>query len=208
VLNVAAGLGFAGFALAAVLAAAAPSGSRSRRARVQALLLYSVAVSFGAGLTQRDAWPFSAWPLVAGVLPPSVTHPRLVALDLAGREHAVDYRAWQPLGFDELMSWLDTGFPRLSAEQADRTAADLLDRAERARGRARSGQGPGSFDRILGPATAPYFLLHPRIWSRPEDVPVGPFVGLRLYRETWDLRQRQRGAGPAARLLVFEYRRP
>lgn len=207
-LNILAGLGFAGFVLVALAAAAAPPGSRRRKARVQAFLLYSVAISFGAGLTQRDAWPFSAWPLVAGVLPASVTHPRLVAVDERGVEHAVDYRAWQPLGFDELMSWIGAEFPRLPPAVRDRVAAYLLDQAERARRRARAGGGVGRFDRLLGPLSAPYFLLHPRIWTRADDVPEKPFVRLRVYQERWDLLERQRRGVQPVRLLVFEHPRP
>ena len=66
----------------------------------------------------------------------------------------------------------------------------------------------GRFDRFLGPASAPYFLLHPRIWTGPEATPAERFVGLRVYRERWDLRQRQGGGGEPVRLLVYELRQP
>jgi hypothetical protein len=207
-LNVAAGLGFAGFVLLALAVAAAPRGSPRGKALVHALLLYSVGISFGAGLTQRDAWPFSAWPLVAGVLPESVTHPRLVAVDERGVEHAVDYRAWQPLGFDELMAWLDRELLRLPPASRDRAGAYLLGRAEQARQRARAGLDPGYFGRVFGPAQAPYFLLHPRTWTAPDTVPAQPFVRLRLYHERWSPRERQRRGAPPGRLLVFEYPPP
>ena len=45
-------------------------GPAGRRA-VNAFLLYTLAASFGAGLLQRDLWPFSDWPLVAGIQGPS-----------------------------------------------------------------------------------------------------------------------------------------
>jgi hypothetical protein len=206
-LNLLAGGVFAGFVMTGVAVLAA-RGADARRARVRLFLAYSVAVSFAAGLGQRDLWPFSAWPLVAGVLPRAVTHPRLLAVDAKGGEHAIDYRAWQPLGFDELVSWIEAEFPRLAPADRDTVAAYLLGQAEQARRRARSGGAVGELDRFLGPLSAPYFLLHPRLWDEPAGAPAEPFVRLRLYRERWDLLERQRGVAAPVRALVFEYPRP
>jgi hypothetical protein len=208
-MNVAAGLCFVvfvGLGLAAIRSER--RAGRGRRSFVNAFLIYALAASFGAGLAQRDAWPFSAWPLVAGRLPPTVTHPRLVAVDGAGREHDVDYRAWQPLGVDELLSWLDAGFPKLSAEAQQRAFGFLLGRAEQARRQARAGEPVGECDRLLGPLAAPYFLLHPKLWSDPARVPESPFVGVRFYRETWNLEQRRRDAARVTRILVHELAPP
>jgi hypothetical protein len=39
-------------------------------------------------------------------------------------------------------------------------------------------------------------------------VPGKPFVGLRLYRETWSVEERQRDPRSVTRKLVYEYRAP
>jgi hypothetical protein len=191
VLDLASAAAFLGFAALACAAALAPA-ARRRRA-VSLFLAYALAVSLGAGLAQRDAWPFSAWPLAANLLEESLTYDVLVAVDEEGREHDVDFRAWRPLGFDEQLSWLQQELPRLDAGARRRVAADLLARAERCRQEALRGQGCAR-DR-LGPLTAPDFLLHPRRWSDPAAVPARPFVGLRLYHETLRLAPPQRGGG-------------
>ena len=182
---------FLGFAALAI----AVRGVRPqrRRAAVSVLLAYTLAVSLGAGLGQRDAWPFSAWPLAANLLDASLSYDVLVAVDAGGREHDVDFRAWRPLGFDEQLSWVQQELPKLGPAARQRVAADLLARAERCRQQARRRQGCAR-DR-LGPLTAPDFLLHPRLWSDPAAVPGEPFVGLRLYHETLRLAPVSKGGG-------------
>lgn len=211
-LNVLGGLAFAGFLFACLAAAWSEKAGASltlRRAVLNALLLYVLAVSFAAGLTQRDLWPFSSWKLAAGRVGPDVTRVRIAAVDADGAEHRVDYRAWQPLAFDELAPWLELVFPRLDAAAQEGVAADLLDRAERARRQSRSGNGVGYFDRFLGPLAAPHFVLHPRIWSRAERAPATPLVRLRLYRETWNLEERRRdGFRKVPRALAYEFPQP
>ena len=197
-LDVLAGGAFLGFVIL-VLAACRIRGER-RRAVVGLLLAYTTALSFGAGLAQRDAWPFSAWSLAARRLEESVTYDVLLAVDAAGREHDVDYRAWRPLGFDELLSWIPQEMPKLDPAARARVAKGLLARAERCRQDARRGEGCVR-DR-LGPLTAPDFLLHPRLWSRPEAVPAQPFVRVRLYRETLQLAA---PGGGRTRVLSWEF---
>jgi hypothetical protein len=198
VLAAAAFVGFAALALAARLAR-----PERRRAAVNRLLAYTVALSFGAGLSQRDAWPFSAWPLAANRLGESVTYDVLVAVDGQGREHDVDYRAWRPLGFDEQLSWVQQEMPGLDPGAHERAAADLLARAERCRQEARRGEGCAR--ERLGPLTAPDFLLHPRLWSGASSVPESPFVALRLYHETLRLAPEGRGGG-RTRAWAWEWR--
>ena len=196
-LNLLAGLAFAAFcALGLALA-------RSDRTRVSVFLGLVTAVSLAAGLGQRDAWPFSSWPLAASSPGRSVTYSTIAAVDEAGLEHAVDYRAWQPLGFDELLSWIQLEFPKLSREKQDQAAHHLLVLAEAARARASAEGRVGYFDRFLGPLTAPDFLLHPRLWSH-GAVPPRRFVRLRVYSETLVLEEPARGGGVTKRVLDYE----
>jgi hypothetical protein len=207
--NVVAALAFLGFlgALARVRRAEA-RGEAARRAAVNGLLIYALAVSVAAGLSQRDAWPFARWPMAAGRAAARGEGVRLLAVDAQGREWPVDFRAWQPLAFDELNPWLYRSFPRLAPEERRRVLAHLLDVSERARRRARSGGSVGYFDRYLGPFAAPYFDLHPRTWSPGAGTPAEPFTGLRLYHEAWDHEQRRRRPDSVERTLLDEHRRP
>jgi hypothetical protein len=173
-----------------------------------AFIAFSLVASFGAGLAQRNLWPFSPWPLVAGIHPAAATHARLVAVDGTGVEHGVDYRAWEPMAIDELYSWLQGPFMSLEEEQKEAAFAWLLLRAEKGRRRALAGEAPSDRSSILGPLEAPLFLLHPRIWDDAGAVPAAPFTGLRLYLESWDVEGRARGERGAERTLVHESASP
>lgn len=188
---------------------AAHGGARTpedARRRVSLFALYALAATFGAGLTQRDFWPFSAWPLVAGLVPETVTHPRLMAVDAAGVEHDIDYRAWTPMSVDELLSWVDADLMTLRARERDSAAAYLLRLAERARGAAASGAGMRVPGILPAPVRAPFFLLHPARWTGAGRAPARPFTALRFYRESWNVEARARGGG-VRRMLVYQYPR-
>jgi hypothetical protein len=205
VLNVAGGLCFLGFVGAALLVALSERGWLAPRRRfVNLFLAYAVAASFAAGLSQRDAWPFARWPMAGGRAAAEYSAIRVVGVDEDGVERGIDYRAWQPMAFDELMPWMHRTFPRLPRAAQERVAAHLLQKAEASRKEARAGGGPGYLDRYLGPLAAPEFDLHPRPWSRPEAVPPRPFVSLRVYRETWNQEARRRDPSRVARLLLYE----
>ena len=62
---------FGGFVGLGVLVALASwrSGSPWSRRASNVFLTYTLIVSFGAGILQRDFWPFSTWPLVAALHP-------------------------------------------------------------------------------------------------------------------------------------------
>lgn len=204
-LNVASGLAFGAFVLLALSVLHAEWRRPEARVRRRtALLVFGVALSFGAGLTGHDAWPFSDWPLAAGRVGPIVTSSRIVAVDSSGTEHAIDARAWQPLVYDELSPWVHLRLPTLPPETQGRAARFLLHHVERERRRAVAGQGVGYFDRFLGPLAAPYFVLHPRTW--PDQAGSLPFVALRVYHESWNVRVRAADPRALSRLLVYEYR--
>lgn len=157
---------------------------------------------------QHEAWPFSAWPLVATTVPAQVTHPRFIAVDAAGREHEIDHRAWSPIVFQELLGWEGRTFWRLDSAARDRAAAYLLGIVETARGRWAAGDPERRFDRYLGPLSAPFFLGHPDRWVPGMRVPGEPFVALRLYKESWNVEERRVDPGKVRRVLAYEYRRP
>jgi hypothetical protein len=174
---------------------------------VNLFLLYAIFASFGAGITQKDAWPFAKWPMAGGRADALGSTVRIVAVDADGSEHAVDYRAWQPMAFEDLIPWMHRTFPRLPRAAQDQVAAHLLAKAESARRKAAAGQGAGYLDRFLGPLSAPEFDLHPRLWSAPGSVPPRPFAALRVYRETWNQEERRRDPSRVTRQLLYESRR-
>ena len=206
--NIAAALAFAAFVASALACAGRRAPPPKRKARVSLFLLYACAASFEVGLTQRDLWPFVAWPLVAGRIGPTVTHPRLVAVDARGAEHDVDYRAWQPLSLDELYAWSEQDLMRLPPSQRDSAFAYLLQLAEAGRARAASGGRPGQRVLVPAPLTAPLFLLHPHRWDDSAAVPPAPFVALRYYRETWSLERRARRREDVAWNLLWQFPAP
>jgi hypothetical protein len=202
------GLPVLGFAVLGLAAGLARRGATDNRRLVNAFIVYTLALGCGAGLTQREIWPFSAWPLIAGKVPPLVTHSRILAVDAEGSENEIDYRAWGPLEFDELNAWRGKNFHHLDPGSQDRVAAYLLGIVERARQRWLAGEPELHFDRYLGPLSAPFFLGHPELWIAGVQVPAKPFVGLRFYNESWNVEERRRDPGKVTRTLVYEYRRP
>ena len=202
------GLPVLGFAVLGLAAGFARRGAVDNRRLVNAFIVYTLTLGFGAGLLQREIWPFSAWPLVAGRVPTPVTQPRFLAFDAEGRENEIDYRAWGPLEFDELIGWEEKNFLRLDRGSQDRVASYLLGIIERARQRWSAGEPERHFDRYLGPFSAPFFLGHPERWIAGVQVPAKPFVGLRLYKESWSVEERRRDPGKVTRKLVYEYRVP
>jgi hypothetical protein len=183
-------------------------GTVDNRPLVNVFIIYTLMLGLGAGLTQREIWPFSAWPLVAGKVPVPVTHPRFLAVDADDHEHEIDYRAWGPIEFDEFIGWEDKNFLRLDRGSQDRVASYLLGIIEGNRQRWAAGEPERYFDRYLGPFSAPFFLGHPERWIPKVQVPGKPFVGLRLYMETWSIEERQRDPRNVTRKLVYEYRAP
>ena len=181
--------------------------ARTRRACLTVFLLYCLGASFGAGLTQRNFWPFAHWPLVSGMLPAAMSFPRLMAVDSAGGEHAIDHRAWQPLSNAELHAWIKADFARLDQEAQDQVGQHLLRLAEHARARMLSGAGVGYLDRWLGPLTAPFFHLYAAVWSR-YPPPSVPFIGIRMYDDEWRWHAHLQSLEIASQRLVYEYRQP
>jgi hypothetical protein len=183
--------------------------STARRRLTNVLLLLVLFISFGAGLTRHDLWPFSAWPVLAFPWPPDGNHPPfplIMGVDANGKEYDIDYRAWRPLALEELLSWLQLNFSRLDTAARDRAGAYLLSRANLARNQALSSAGLPYPNRWFGPLTAPTHMLHPAIWTDRESVPRSSFVELRVYEESWNLEERRRDPQAVTHVLLFDYR--
>jgi hypothetical protein len=99
---------YAGMVLAAAAVAAAECRGRRRalRGARQLLIAWVVGATLLAGVSQRDLWPLSSWSLMTraprrdmGVDP---VYLRLLAVDDAGREYPVDYRAVEPFAIEGL----------------------------------------------------------------------------------------------------------
>ncbi len=195
------------FVLLGLNAATAKADSGAGRRRIGAFIFYTVTLLFGAGLTQREVWPFTTWPLVAGFVASPTEHPRFLALDVDGIEHEIDFRAWAPLEFDEFIAWEEKNFAGLDRQAQDRVAAYLLGILEQARVQWAAGTPYLPFERRLGPFSAPFFLGHPVRWVAGSRVPPRPFTGLRLYRESWDIEERVRDPAKVRRRLAYEYRK-
>lgn len=208
--NLAKAAGWAGFLLLGLLVVGAErSGKADRRLRLTNLLLiYAVAISFTAGLSQRDLWPFSAWSMMADVRSPILGHARAMGVDADGREHSIDYRVWQPLQWEELIAWLGIELPELSPAEKDSALSYLLAQANAGRLQALQGKRPGYLHRFLGPLEAPEHMLHPKIWSRPDQVPSQPFISLRVVWESWNADSGRREPGQVRRRLIHEFPRP
>jgi hypothetical protein len=131
-----------------------------------------------------------------------------VAIDAQGAEYQIDYRAWEPIEFDEMMAWKDAYFTHLGRTSQDKVAAYLLGIIETARQQWAAGKRVHDFDRYLGPLATPLFLGHPAYWETDAGVPAKPFVGLRFYDETWDVEERATDPSKVSRRLVYEYRQP
>ena len=103
---------FFGFVVLGLIAAYSTRQKGDNHRLVNLYIVYTLALGLGVGLPQRhDVWPFTTWPLVAALVPPIVTHPRIVALDGDSREYPIDYRALGPLEYDELLAWIEHIFP-------------------------------------------------------------------------------------------------
>ncbi len=175
------------FVIGAFVAAYSGRAGSPSRFRISLFLVYCLAISAAVGLTRRQLFPFHHWPLFEILLPDTVYFGRLMAVDSAGAEHEIDYRAWQPLNVEDVATWAHRqgGFFALDSAAQVRAGLYLLRHVEAARQRAVAGRTIGSNRRVLGPFAAPTFVLFRRVWTDPGSVPKAPFVGLRWVVEGW-----------------------
>ena len=197
--------GFVGLGL---IATHLPRTEGGRRRLINLYIGYTLALGLGAGLPVFEVWPFSTWPLVAGRVAQTVTQPRVVAVGADGQEYPIDYRAWGPFVFEELIAWYDKHFPRLDRAAQDQVGAFLLGVIEHNRQQWAVGKPVINFERYLGPLSTPLFLGHPQHWTQGAGVPSRPFRGLRFYSESWNVEERWRDPSKVSRKLTYEYREP
>jgi hypothetical protein len=203
--------GFGAFVAAGLASAFLSPGERvapvpPRRARM--LVAIGVGMSLLAGLSQRELWPFATWKLMAGTASADVSTRALVCADSAGSLFGVDHRAWGPLTEEELLAWINGPYTRLTTGQQDAARAELLRKAEAARGRVRAGGSSSPAPSPLGSLAASSHLLHPRRWNRPEDAPPTPCATLRLVERRWNVDSVAAGHLTVAEQTVWEYRPP
>jgi hypothetical protein len=181
-----------------------------RQRILSAFILYVLAVTGIAGVSHRDLWPFSGWPMMS-VPPPEEVGPELpfswiFGVTEDGTEYPMDPRALEPLSAPELLAWLDYRLQTLSPEQRNLVGALLLDKANSGRVATLAGRSPGYLRRFVGPFAAPRHLLFGPRWTEPRDVPETPFTAIRWYRESWNIDRRRIDSAAVTRTLGFEYR--
>ena len=211
--NVAGLLLFVGFvALALGVAFDRPQALRGQ-AGASRLILYAIVASCGAALSTRDFWPFSYWHMMQLVAPETVgvgtryRLPQLVGVTASGAEYRIDYRAWEPLDEDELMTWLKFEFPNLPRAAQDSVGRFLLAHANAARAAVRGGRAPGTFARVFGPLAAPTHEMHRARWTAADAVPSDSFVQFRMYDEQWNIEARAHDSAAVTRVLFYRYPR-
>ena len=172
-----------------------------RRRRVVHLVAYVAGAHLLAGLTQKDAWPFTSHTIAVGRAHAEarVCLVELAGVDDAGEEWRLDPYSWMPLYESVLHYWLERNLSRLTDAERDQALAYLLARAERARQQAAEGHAIGP-QRWLGPLGAPYWLLLPRPTPAPDRL-----TGLRVYQACWVPRERYADALRVRRRLLAEH---
>lgn len=145
---------------------------RGREDRTRQFVLFVLAITLLTGFTQREAWPFTHWALFHHLAPERFSGLTVQLVDADGAIHPSDARMWQPVGEEEIDSWLSLRFDRLDDAQRARLAAWILKRAEERRGKAAANGW------LLGPLAAPYHFLHRSVWN--DATP--PFRGVRIVR--------------------------
>lgn len=180
------------------------SGREARRRGVNRFLCYVLAVNGLAGLLQWDDWPFTSHIIAVGRprIDTRVCMTEFDGVDSRGSEWRVDPYSWSQVYDSILQYWFEQNFHRLTAEQQARVLRFLLEKAERARARLARGERIG-YERLLGPAASPYWLLLPRAAEAGPD----PYGGLRVYQVCWTPQERMEHPQSGTRTVKAEYPR-
>jgi hypothetical protein len=177
-----------------------PPGAGRRRAQTS-LIVFVIGVSVAVGVCQKDAWPFSPYPVLAEDATRTAVLERVVvkAVDATGVEWDVHPGAWSPLPATKIEEWLHTVYPRLEPASQRNAERFLLARAEEARGASRSRREVGR-GRFIGALAAPDWIV-----QRPTPAAgEAPFVALRAYAVRWRPREVLADPGRVERRLLFD----
>ena len=176
----------------------------ARRRAAGRLIAWTAGLTVVAGLTHRDNWPFTRHVIAVGRPRPErpICMTEFAGVGASGAESRIDPYSFSPVYDSVLQYWFEQGHAALDEAGRRESLGFLLERAEAARERRARGERIG-FERRLGPAASPYWLLLPR----PAAVPAEPFAALRVYRVCWTAPERLADRGAGRRALVAEHRR-
>ncbi|SRR5581483_240283 len=172
-------------------------------------IAFVLLVSFAAGISRRESWPFATWALVSGRGLEHVVNYDFEVSDASGRWQRLDPRVWQPASDNEVLDgWLAWHLDDLRSDPSKRAEffRFVLDRAEKARLRVRRGEEAGVNGWLLRWMAAPYAFQRRALWTSPQNVPSASFTAVRLIRETWQVEARYRNEAAIQREVIGEYR--
>jgi len=192
---------FIAFAIRAALTRNLPV--HVRRRAVSSFVVFTLAVSMGVGLIQREMWPFSTWPMDVDFFPAEYSGLRPVVVDDHGVEHEVDLRAFYPIDWMDLYGWfLRAQRKDANTEAFSRIAPWLVDLVATARRQLEStGHLPGARSVFAAP---PRHVLPP-VWTAGDSLTPLNVVGLRIYEFHTNLDLGAYDRAFERRNLVFEY---
>jgi hypothetical protein len=179
-----------------------PSDPIRRRKKITTFIVFTIAMHLATGISQRDAWPFSPYPLMRGRWNEKWQYSKvvIVGVDVSAKEWPLDAMTWSPVFPLVLQEWFNTYFPTLSSAERRNDLAFLLQKAEVARERMRAGQRIGN-EKFLGPLTASDWWLYERV----REASPSRFTALRVYREMWFPEKRATDPRSFRRALIDEY---
>jgi hypothetical protein len=176
----------------------------NERRRTNHLVAFVLSISLVVAVSQKDAWPFSPHPVLAEDATRESNLERVIlrGVDAEGGEWEIDPLAFSPLPSKKVTDWLHRSYPSLGPGAREEAVRFLLERAESARHAASQGRPIGR-RRLLGPLTAPEWMLH-------KSAPAAerPFVGLRGYEIRWQAREVLADPSRVERILVFDTTAP
>lgn len=191
--------------LTAHLVAVLRQAEQSQKRRATITIVFVLAVTFAAGFTQLDAWPFTHWALVHGLRSSTMHSWEIEGIDASGGVWRVDKGIFQPMAPEEIAASL-ARVPHMSPSARDEVLRWIYERAESGRARVVSGKTFPRNDWLLGRWSAPYHFTAELLWRERRDVPADPFRRIRLIFTAWSIEERfRRGDAAVHRTVVGEY---
>jgi hypothetical protein len=175
------------------------------RRRARTIIWFVLIVSAAVALVQVEAWPFTTWALVHTHRSPEMVSWKLEGSSQDGRIYEIDPRILQPMQAEEFGAWMLPRIEHLSLQQRDELLRFVLVRANEQRTLFLHGEFPPN-DRYLGEASAPAHFRMRRIWRTPADVPARPFVGVKVWKLSWNTEQRRLDDAAVVRTLLADFR--